>query len=364
MEFTFEMPVKVIVGKDCIKKNAEIFSQFGKKALIVTDAVSAKLNGSLADVTEALDGQGIEHVLFDKVESNPTVEAVREGACLAKARGAQFILAIGGGSPMDAGKAISLLAKQDISNEELFSGSYGLETLPLLCVPTTSGTGSEVTSFAILTNHLAKEKSNLNSPCLYARVAFLDATYTQTIPKGVVVNTSIDAMGHAVESMLTVKSNGLTDAIARESLKSISGCFQKLLDNERDFETCEKMMYGSVLAGIAVGQTRTSALHAMGYPMTYFKEIAHGRTVGLLMAPYFYFTQKKNPGLIADILGAMGLKSVDELKNILDRLLGEKDRLTKEEIEEYASAVIKRRNIQNCKVKPAKEDLIEIYSGI
>lgn len=157
MNLGFYMPTKVIVGKDCVRENSDVF-KIGKKALIVTGKKSAKLSGALDDVKYALEKNNIEYVIFDKVMSNPTVECVYDGAETAMEEEVDFVIAIGGGSPMDSAKAIALLAVSDIERKNLFDGNIGNKALPMIHIPTTAGTGSEVTPYAILTNHENRQK--------------------------------------------------------------------------------------------------------------------------------------------------------------------------------------------------------------
>ena len=137
----FYMPTKVIMDDDCVSKNSELIKSFGKKAMIGTGRTSALKNGSQADVVKALSENGQEYVVFNEVMSNPTIECVYKGADFAKANNVDFIIAIGGGSPMDAAKAIALLSRQDIPEEELFLNNFTSDVLPMIFIPTTAGTG-------------------------------------------------------------------------------------------------------------------------------------------------------------------------------------------------------------------------------
>jgi len=206
VSYGYYLPTRIIAGKDCIIQNRDLFRSLGKKALIVTGAHSAKRNGSLSDVITALEATGVSYFVFDKVMSNPTIACVYEGAEVARVNQCDMIIAIGGGSPMDAGKAIALLAAQEIAEENLFAGNYTDQVLPMAFVPTTAGTGSEVTQYAILTNDQAQTKTSIASDLLFPNVAFLDAKYTENLPTETTINTAIDALSHAVEGMLSVKA--------------------------------------------------------------------------------------------------------------------------------------------------------------
>lgn len=356
----YYMPTHLYMGEDCIKTNSSVFLQMGKKALIVTGANSAKKNGSLNDILAVLSENNQSWALYDKVMSNPTLACVYEGAAYAKAEKVDFIIAIGGGSPMDAAKAINLLACQDIPENKLFSMTFGSEIMPMVFVPTTAGTGSEVTSYSILTNDHLETKTSISSPILFPKAVFLDAKYTENMPIDITVNTAIDALSHAVEGMLSVRANLISDSLARESIRRIASCFESLktglLSKEQRFE----LLCASTLGGMVISSTKTTAVHSMGYSLTYFHNVDHGRANGLLLGAFLEYIQKSHPQRIKDILSAMRLGSVVEFKRILDELLGDKERLTKEEIEIYADKAAMSSNSKNSIKIPSKEDLIEI----
>lgn len=364
-KLNFYLPVRIIMGENCINENRQVFKDWGKKAFVVTDGIAAKNNGSLEDILDAMESQGMAHEIFENVSSDPTVECVREGAKAIQDCGADMIIAIGGGSSMDAGKAMSLLCKQlHLTDDQLVAGDFRQETIPLITVPTTSGTGSEVTPFAILTSLAARRKINMNSPEMFSRVAFLDPRYTATVPYEVGVNTGIDAISHAMEGILSAGSSPLTEAIAIEALKSISKAIKKLANDSMDGDARWDMMYGCLLAGIAVGQTRTSALHGISYPMTYHRHMPHGRAIGLLLVPYLKFTVAGDSGLVEKMLDALDMKDLNELESVMNVMLGKKDKFSKEEIAKYAAEAARLRNIQNSRVPPAEVDIIRILEAI
>ena len=363
MNLKYLMPTKVLMGRGIVRSSANELMGLGSKALIVTGAHSAKANGSLEDVIAALTLNGQGYTVFDKVMSNPTIACVYEGAAFAKREGCDFVIAIGGGSPMDAGKAIALLACQDIAESALFSGQYGNEALPMAHIPTTAGTGSEVTPYAILTNDKAQTKTSLASPILFPKVALLDAGYTQGLPLHVTINTAVDALSHAVEGMLTVRAGIMTDMLAAESIRNISYCFDAMKQNALTPDIREKLLYASMLAGMVIANTGTTIVHPMGYPLTYFKGVDHGRANGLLMPAFFEFLQKNGVEKISQILSLMGFMSVDAFRNTMNELLGEKEKFTKPELASYAKIAVKVKNIGNTIVLPTEQDIVSIYEA-
>lgn len=361
MNVNYYMPTKVIMGVGCVINQKELMKNLGKKAMIVTGKNSAKENGSLTDVINALESMDICYVIYDKVMSNPTIDCVYEGSDLAKKEQVDFVVSIGGGSPMDAGKAIALLAVQEVSKENLFSGQYEDRVLPMVHIPTTAGTGSEVTQYAILTNDKAQTKTSMAAPILFPTIAYCDPTYMMGLNDSITINTTIDALSHAVEGMLSVRSTALTDALALEAIQAIMKNISCMKSGTLTLDQRGELLYASTLAGIVIAHTGTTAVHSMGYSLTYFRDIDHGRANGLLLANFFGFVEKSDLELIKRILVGMKLSSVNELGKILDDLLGTKEVLTNDEIEKFASIAITAKNIGNCRVVPTKEDLVAIY---
>lgn len=364
MSLSFYMPTKIIEDSECVLKNKDLIKSYGTKALIVTGRHSAKANGSLDDVIKALDENGQSYAIFDKVMANPTIDLVYEGSEFAKDNDVDFIIAIGGGSPMDAAKAISLLTINDIKREELFKGVYPYDPLPMIFIPTTAGTGSEVTQYSILTNDEAETKTTIATPKIFPEVALLDGKYMMSLGKNTTINTALDAYSHAVEGYLSVKANSITKNFSLEAIKIISSLFTKLKDFKLSKEDRDKLLYASTIAGIVIAHTGTIAVHLMGYSLTYYHEIDHGRANGLLLPRFLKFINKTNKDLIDDILKSSNVKDLDELQSVFDGLLGEKEKITLDEIKHYASKAVKVPKIVNCISVPKEDDLVEIMSDV
>lgn len=360
MNLNFYIPTRIIMDDGCVEKNACRLASFGKKALIVTGARSAKANGSQDDLIKALSANGQTWVIYDKVMSNPTIDCVYDGAALAQSSGADFVVAIGGGSPMDSAKAIAMLACEDIPRESLFGAGYK-KRLPLCCIPTTAGTGSEVTQYAILTNDAARTKTSLASPVLFPDLALLDSRYLEFVSERVMTNTVIDAFSHSVEGYLSNRANPLTDALALEAIGLIGGIFPSIAGWRLSSDDRAKLLYASTLGGMVIAHTGTTAVHSMGYSLTYFRHIAHGRANGLLLAEFLKYVDKKRPDRVAPILKAAGAASVGDIESTLAGLLGEREKVTPDEISEFSSIAIKAKNIANCVAVPSKEDVAELY---
>ena len=362
MNFSYYNPTQIFFGRDCLFAHPEVFRECGKKALIVTGRQSARKNGSLDAVCAVLKEQNQSWCIFDRTVTNPTIPSVREGLALLKEEKADFVIGIGGGSPMDTAKAIAFLANQDIPDEKLFDGTcYQDKTLPLLMVPTTSGTGSEVTEYAVLMNDAAKSKSSISTPYLYPKAAFLDPAFTLGVGTATTRWTAIDALSHSVEGILSKQGDPMITAIALSGIQAFSRCRKALALGTFSYEDRESLMYCSLLGGLVLAHTSTTAVHAMGYSLTYYKGIPHGRANGICLGGYLRLTETVYPETVKSILDALGMKDSLEFQACLDQLLGEKELISEEEIQTYSEEVSGRRNIPNSLLPPAKEQIAQIY---
>jgi len=361
MEFSFFMPTKLIFGRDCVKKHRELLEKSGTKPLIVTGRKSASMNGSLEDITQVLEHAGIAYTHFNEVESNPSVSTIRKAAEIYRKEGCDYIIGIGGGSPLDAAKAIAVLAENDIDDSDLFSGKYKKKPAPIIAVPTTSGTGSEATQYSILTYDKIKNKKSIVSEDIFPAISFLDPKYTETLPLNTTINTAIDALSHSIEGYLSAKATDIVSPIALKSIEILGGCLRRLSGGEVPSKLDrDRLMYASMLAGIVIAHTSTTSVHAMGYPLTYYKNIDHGRANGLLLFEYINFLERTHPR-VKEILTRMDMHKLEDFKELMDSLLGERETLSEDEILLFTETAKGAKNISNTAPYPGKEEIIEIY---
>lgn len=313
----FYMPVKVYDEKRCVANHAEELTSLGRKALIVTGRSSAEKTGALSDVCEALKQFEKEWCVFNGVEENPSVETVRKAASIGMEEGCDFVIGIGGGSPMDAAKAIAFLMKQKNAKADLYDASAGDDALPVACVPTTCGTGSEVTGVSVLTVHEKKTKKSIPHK-IFPDIALIDGKYLSAAPQSMITNTAVDALAHMMESYLSKKADDYSKAVVIEGLKIWNQC-KDVMDGTRtaDEKDYSVLMRASTFAGIAIAQTGTSIPHALSYILTYDDKIAHGRACGLFLARFVKeaLPEDKNP-----ILEAAGFKDADEFINWIENV--------------------------------------------
>lgn len=224
--FHYFMPTDCYFGRGCVAEHKEAMAKLGKKAMVVTGKTSAKRNGAQQDITDALDSLDIAWILFDEIEENPSVETVERAAKLAIAEGVEFFIGIGGGSPMDSSKAIATMAAHPEQGTDALWNAEN-KALPVVAVPTTAGTGSEVTQYAIVTLHAKRTKSSIAAH-IFATVAFLDPKYMDTLPARTTNNTAVDALTHLVESYLSAKATAVSREIAKQGLPLFKECMPAL----------------------------------------------------------------------------------------------------------------------------------------
>lgn len=361
MNFKFYMPTRVLMEKNIVLNSGIEFSNLGKKALIITGRYSSKRNGSLDDVVKVLEQEKIEYKIFDEIEENPSVETVCKAAMLGKSENVDFIVGIGGGSPIDAAKAIGVMIKnRELTADTLFS-TEKLESIDIIAIPTTAGTGTETTQYSILTDHKNKTKRNLGQ-AIFPVVSLLDARYMVGMSTEVTRNTAFDALSHIVEGYLNVNASIMTDALAEKAISVWGECIEELLSGEISFETREKLMIASNIAGTIIAQTGTSLPHGMGYALTYFKNVPHGLANGCLYKEYLrLFKDRKKADKIYKLLGLESQEKFDEIIEVLTNVDIE---ITEEELklwsDEFASNVAKLKNHPE---SVSKEEIYNIYKN-
>ncbi len=304
MEFSFNIPTRISFGRGAVRENAAALA-LGKRAFVVTGKSSGRLSGALGDVERALDSIGIPYETYEGIGNNPDVEQCRELGARARAMGADFIIGIGGGSPLDAAKAVAVFAARDIEPETLFENRYE-RVLPIAAVPTTSGTGSEVTQWSVMTWHKIQTKISFGSAATFPRIAFLDPAYTDSLSLPVTRDTAFDAFTHCFESVVSMHASPMTDALNFYALS----CFSKLMEPLERGELSsirDELMLVSLLGGAAIANTGTTLMHAMGYPLTYFKGLPHGRANLFVLPAYLDEAKRYRPERLEAALQALGM---------------------------------------------------------
>lgn len=363
MKFKFNMPVQLKFGTGIIKDNSEDF-RLGKKALIVTGENSARVSGALGDVLDVLGANGTEYEIFDQVINNPSLDNVADGAAVGIKSGADFVIAIGGGSPLDAAKGIAALCTNDNEPIDLIEKKLKKPFLPIIAIPTTSGTGSEVTPYSVLTVPSLKTKRSFVSQWNFPLVAFADPSYTLSLPYSVTVDTAFDAFSHLLESYCSLRSTPFNDSIAIEGIKAFAECMKNIAEESITYDIREKLMYASCLGGIAISHTGTTLMHAMGYSLTYFKGISHGRANAMIIAEYLKQNSKVIKQKTDNILNILGFGSFDEADEYFSLGLLEKPCLSDEECKMFAGLAVKQGAVKLNPLFVSEYDIYLLYKKI
>ena len=349
MDFNFYMPVKVISGKNCVSENTPVFSQFGKKCLIITGKNGAKISGALGDVTTCCEQVGTEYLIFDKIKENPLLSSCAEAGYLCKQSGAEFIVAIGGGSVLDAAKAAAIFATNSFENiTDIYKKNYEHSPLPLIVIGITAGTGSEVSPTAVITVDESGLKKSISGKECYAKIALCDPKYTYNIPRNITVSTALDAFAHALEGFFSRKHDTTTDTFAKlalplewQALKKLAAG-KSLSEKERD-----DLYYASVYSGmvLAIGTTYP---HGLGYALTEQFGVPHGQACAVFDMHLIEWSEKYAPDRASkffDLLGA----GCDEVLSVMNSLIDIDESVKFSETEIYE--IISRFGDDNPKFK-------------
>lgn len=374
--FRYYMPTETFFGRGVVKEKKDLFRQLGKRAYIITYTIPGR-HYALEDVTAVLDEFLIPYVVETGIEENPSTETVERAVASVREFAPDFIIGIGGGSPVDASKAIGvLLANPDKKGEDLFNDG-ALESLPIIGIPTTAGTGAEVTHFSVLTRNDKNTKQAI-APRIFPRYALLDPGYLMEMPLRLSCATSIDALCHCLESYISTAGSELSRAICEIGFSYFAQCVDEmravLSDPERaasktpySYEIREKHMMVSLIGGIANTQTGTCLPHGMSYALTHNKHIPHGLACGLLIAEYLkIFKQPENIARVDRAIHLCGFQSVEEFGAFIDSMLLLKGDITPtpEEIEAYADEFAQQKHRFARHPEPAgKAEVLQIYTN-
>ena len=378
---TFRVPRIIITGSGASEQVGEESKKLGfKKALLVTDQNLVKL-GIVEKVAQSLRGSGVSFAVFDGVYTEPIVEFVQEGLKAYRENGCDFLLAVGGGSPMDTAKAISVMVTNSGSIEDYQGlGKIPQKGRPVIAVPTTAGTGSEVTPFTIITDTRRDVKMLIGSPFITPEVAIVDPSLTLTMPQDLTAATGIDALTHAIEAYVSVKAQMISDIFCLSAIEFISGNLKPAWTDGNNAEAREKTMLGALQAGIAFSNSSVALVHGMARPIGAYFHVPHGASNAALLGVVMDFSLTGNPSRYAHIAEAMG-EDIGGLTDLAAARLGAKTVKTlikdievsslrelgvdKEELDKLAPKMaedaIASSSPSNNPRQATKEEIIELY---
>lgn len=330
MNFSFYNPTRILFGAGELNT---LYKQTmpGKKALLlISNGKSTKVNGSLDRTIEQLEKAGIEYAIFDKIMENPYKSVIMEGAAFAKENACDFILALGGGAVLDASVAIAAMATNPGDLWDYVFGGTGKAMplknpgLPIVTIATTSGTGSEINCWGVISNPDTNEKIGFGAPELTPVLAIVDPELMRTVPAKYTAYQGFDALFHNTEVMISNGVNILSEAIALSAIENITKYLPRAVRDGNDMEAREHVAYGSTLAGITMQLTSTTAEHSMEHSMSaYHHNLPHGAGLIMISKAFYEFFIERHAcdEQFIKMAKAMGIENADKPEDFITALV-------------------------------------------
>ena len=381
MPTTFSIPPTVITGAGASEKVGEQAKRLGAtNALIITDPGIAKI-GYADQIAKNLHNSGIATSIFSDVTPDPTLQNVTDGLKQYLAENCNIIVSIGGGSAIDCGKGIAI----KLTNNGEFADYMGVDKIPnsgapLIAIPTTGGTGSEVSKVTVITDTERNVKMMLSSACLLASVALVDPLLSVTTPPHLTAAVGVDALTHAIEAYISKRAQPITDVLALKAIGLISGSLRQAWADGGNIPARTDMMLGASIAGMAFSNSSVALVHGMSRPIGAYFHIHHGLSNAVLLLDVMEFSVVGAPQRFADIAKAMGelidglslMQQADASISAVERLvndvqmprLGEID-IDKDKFEQIldqmAADAIASGSPANNPRQAAQEDIVSLY---
>ncbi len=376
----FLTPKTIMYGEGALKGSGEKLSLLGSKALLVTDQVMTD-TGYVSQVLDILSKVGIEHAVFNEVNEEPDDKIVEKGLKEYQDNSCDFIISLGGGSPIDAAKAIGVLATNGGKIADYMGHNKVTRAIPpQVAIPTTAGTGSEATKFTIIADTENDVKMLIASPHVLPDIAIVDSELTMTVPKKFTAATGIDALTHAIEAYTSVKNQPLTDTLALSAIGRIATYLRRAWANGNDQEARREMMLASLEAGMAFCNSSVTIVHGMSRPIGAVFHVPHGVSNAVLLPACMEFAVMGTPDRFADVAKAMGAKTegmnvleasragVKAVKELCDDIeipsiteLGIDQKEFMNKAEKMAKDAIASGSPNNTARKPSVDDLVKLY---
>ena len=330
MNFSFYNPTRILFGAGELNN---LYKQTlpGKKALLlISNGKSTKVNGSLDRTIEQLEKAGIEYAIFDKIMENPCKSVIMEGAAFAKENACDFILALGGGAVLDASVAIAAMATNPGDLWDYVFGGTGKAMplknpgLPIVTIATTSGTGSEINCWGVISNPDTNEKIGFGAPELVPVLAIVDPELMRTVPAKYTAYQGFDALFHNTEVMISNGVNILSEAIALSAIENITKYLPRAVRDGNDMEARERVAYGSTMAGITMQLTSTTAEHSMEHSMSaYHHNLPHGAGLIMISRAFYEFFIERHAcdEQFIKMAKAMGIENADKPEDFITALV-------------------------------------------
>lgn len=378
----FNIPDKILTGAGCLADAEKYICSMGKKAFIVTGKHVVKLE-CFSGITEILKKNNIEYTVFSGITGEPDDKMINEGVELYKEENCDFLIAVGGGSPMDSMKAIATLVVNGGKISDYMGKTIEGKLPPMVAVPTTAGTGSEATQFTVITDSEKGIKMLLKGAVLVPSLAIIDPLFTISSPKSVTASTGLDALTHAVESYTSRKAQYLTDMTAIDAVKRIFRYLPVAYKNGNDVEARTQMSVAALEAGIAINNASVTIVHGMSRPIGAIFHVPHGLSNAMLLEKCMSFAVDGAYDKFAELGRAVGvadsnLSDEDSAKAFV-KALGELCRICEvpslseygidkktfmEVADKMASDALASGSPANTIKDVTKDDILRIYSSL
>lgn len=376
-DFSFKIPQEIVFGLGSLKKLPGILKDNHiDNALLVSDHGLESI-GVVKKITDILDEGGVQYTTYLDVIPNPTISVVEEATALYQKNNCKSIIALGGGGPMDVSKAVGVLVKFGGSIKDYVGvGNVPGPIVPMLAIPTTAGTGSEVTASSVITDAETSFKFSVISHELLPKYAVLDPELIMTAPASIAAACGVDALIHALEAYISTDANLFTDAFAEKAMELIGKNIRRFVANRKDEEAACAMMAGSTFAGIAFAWAKLGDIHAMSHPVSGFFHVAHGVANSVLMPTVIEFNALADHGRYEKIYNYIREGTalchdfkpemlVEEVKK-LNRQLGIPENLravgvTEDKIPAMAADAMKAANVLVNPRATTLQDIIDLY---
>ncbi|WP_299551695.1 iron-containing alcohol dehydrogenase [Seonamhaeicola sp.] len=296
--FTYHQPTEIIFGAGKVQEVGDIVKKYGSRCLVVTTPAIEATQPMYDRVIKLLEDAGIAVAHYDQVIPNPTTQVSAAGATLAQEHKADVILGLGGGSSMDAAKAIAVEASHDGSAWDylFYKKEPTKKTLPVISISTTSGTGSQVTQVSVITNTEERDKSALYHPLIFPAVCIVDPELMVTLPNFITAPTGFDVFCHAFESAIHPGSGAYIDLLAWEAIEHVVEYLPKVLEDPKNVEYREKMAWADTLAGLCIASAGVTLPHGMGMAIGgMYPHVAHGEALAIVYPACTKFTASSAP---------------------------------------------------------------------
>ena len=286
----FYAPGKIIFGPGGLSQVGTEAKRLGSKVLVVLGRSAMRKSGALDRLTHLLIENNLEYTIYDNIPSDPTVEIVDTGTSLARKENCNLVIALGGGSVLDTGKAISAMVTNEgsVADYQEIEGKgrkFKTKPIPFIAIPTTSGTGSEATKNAVITNTEFSLKKSIRDPMLIPEVALVDPELTLSLPPYITAVCGGDALTQCIESYLGKKSQEITDALALHAIGLIGKSLVKAVKDGKNLEARKNMAMAALLSGLCLSNSGLGAAHALSHPLGVYYKIPHGLSCAVLL-PY------------------------------------------------------------------------------